>query len=389
MNDIDDLDKLSLSQIQDDVETVEKLVEFIANKPYASIFDLGFLPYLSLCVYESCSLVQKIYPDINVNYNVGFSLKDVRLKTKIFEDKLSQNMRFVKNIDYIQNEEYRNQIYSQADRDSYKYYNIGLNIINSNHIIGNTHLYYYYLQPTNLKKKDLSEVMKLYIKGKIDNSAQIKEKVYGFSYNCGQLIKKLVYKLSDFSTSSDLNLHDENFDLGYKDLNTNLNINIFQSNNGKILTLYLLHILCMINYVIYMLNKILPDSQPLCLRIKYICCYYSIMRLEKIYKCMKTHNLMTDKMEYYFKNIDINDKTLFNKSFRSCMMHYGLKDDLGRAYMSANDINMSEPFFGLIEKYYNKDYYELSNSINNKLNKISSALEGLLPIKINNLDRFY
>lgn len=107
------------------------------------------------------------------------------------------------------------------------------------------------------------------------------------------------------------------------------------------------------------------------LRIQYVAAYYvneSLNRLRKIEIPYKS-TLMDE----------VNDRALFDSSFRSCMIHYGFYN---KGICAVKDEYLVEkPFFGLIESCFEgisgEDYQEL---LDNKIFRLSEAIEKVLII---------
>ena len=76
---------------------------------------------------------------------------------------------------------------------------------------------------------------------------------------------------------------------------------------------------------------------------------------------------------------EVNDRALFDSSFRSCMIHYGFYN---KGICAVKDEHLVEkPFFGLIESCFEgisaEDYQQ---SLDNKIFRLSNTIEKVLTI---------
>lgn len=45
-----------------------------------------------------------------------------------------------------------------------------------------------------------------------------------------------------------------------------------------------------------------------------------------------------------FESLQLNDRSLFNPTFRNCMMHYAFKGKNGKSNIKDEEYNMNKPF---------------------------------------------
>lgn len=128
----------------------------------------------------------------------------------------------------------------------------------------------------------------------------------------------------------------------------------FGSNYNRKFLLF--SILCQINFVLFAIGDFIVDETTTKLRIAYILYYYLIIIMPKI--------------NYHFNsNFQINDN-YFLDSFRNAMAHY----KLGVA-LKESEIVYSDPFFGLTQKFFGKDYTTVKTDIYNELKNIKTQIE--------------
>ena len=218
-------DKLSLIQIKNDCKFIKDLLCFINDKNYSSILLLDILPFISLMLYESSNFInsniiniEDIIPKSKSN---SYSIKDVRLKLKLFENKIDDNIKVIKNVEYIQD-----RYFKELDGDLF-YHNLGIYTDINKNVIGNTHLAYFFCQSEELKKLQLNEIEKLYDNNKILKYEEMQ--IYSFNYGVylGQLasfFNNLLQKLSSVKVT-------------YKDIEhktTVLKIKLYEGKNRQV-----------------------------------------------------------------------------------------------------------------------------------------------------------
>ena len=115
------------------------------------------------------------------------------------------------------------------------------------------------------------------------------------------------------------------------------------------------------------------------LRIQYVAAYYvneSLNRLRKIEIPYKS-TLMDE----------VNDRALFDSSFRSCMIHYGFYN---KGVCAVKDEHLQgNPFFGLIESCFEgispEDYQQ---SLDKKILRLSKNIENILALSMHRFRPF-
>lgn len=123
----------------------------------------------------------------------------------------------------------------------------------------------------------------------------------------------------------------------------------------------LFSLLCQINFIIKCIDEFLLDETTTKLRFIYLLYHYIIKILPEINNKLSTNFTMDDKW--------INDK------FRNAMAHY----KIGVA-LKESEIDYSDPFYGLTQKYFKCDYASIKNSLIYNLKVLSDQLKSHLMI---------
>lgn len=385
---MDKFDQLSFRQIKYDMEVLKKITFFLNKKKYAPIFSLGMTPFLSLMINEAIIFSDKFDRKTKLPANHFFSIKDIRLKTKLFDDKkISRSKKAINNIDYIQDYEFKQLMLSESMRTLNMNYNLGIYLDNENQIIGNTQLYYYFFQPESIKKQSPEEVIESCRNNEFNSIEKLKTLCLGYGEYLGKTCNYFCKFLSKIPVDHCVKLQDLNYDLYFQDFNTSRDIKIFTNNpNIKTIKLYLLHLLGTINFVRLIVNKIIVEDFSFSLRIEYIACYYAVNSLSKVHNSIIELDMNTTQVEKDYNTIedDIDKSNLFNQNFRNCMMHYGLKTDDENHYpiIEPQYLDYDKPLWGLVESCYDGiSYSELKIKIEDKLDIMADVIKKWLDIE--------
>lgn len=351
---------LTMLTIKNDVTTLLTLAPYIRD-PYIS---LGMLPLLAqFCVsirdYYDSQNVPVILPSLS-----SFSFDDVRLKLKLFSDPYKKSINQISMADGMHDESFRSKLRFPFLSKLNMHYNLGIIADFDGNIIFNTQFLHYMFQDKKFSHAELRG-----------------ENVKAFGFDIGTIIASVHQGLLDDLPSITPIICPTTFSFKYKDFNTNRTFNIFpQQEEGKESSLFLLHLLCSLNFARYVLNKLLPPSNIWLLRAKYITLYYAATSI----------NLFAEKSSIptinELKNPNI--KPLLNSTFRSCMMHYAF---INKGEYAINDryLNLNTPFWGLIESCFNEMSYEdLCASVDQEINFIADKLEAILSIDTNSFKSF-
>ena len=103
-------------QIGYDSEMIIRLLNELKNKPIESV---EIIPFISLFCWEATELFKKYDINFEMPDNKTFSLQDIRLKTKLFENKYSRAKKMILNCDYLQDYIFKHKLTIQPE-ESYK-----------------------------------------------------------------------------------------------------------------------------------------------------------------------------------------------------------------------------------------------------------------------------
>ncbi len=109
--------------------------------------------------------------------------------------------------------------------------------------------------------------------------------------------------------------------------------------------------------------------------------HYTMVRLEKMLKYCKSNGAIFEntRLPQMLSEFDFgNMNGLRNSDFRNCMMHFGLRHNSDRFFISEKLFNLSVPFCGLVETCFGFDYEEYKTKVEEQLAFIYSILEDYL-----------
>ena len=351
-------------QIGYDSEMIIKLLNELKNKPIESV---EIIPFISLFCWEATEFFKKYDINFEMSDNKTLSLQDIRLKTKLFENKYSKAKKMILNCDYLQDYIFKHQLKFKFMYDWNIHYNLGIFVDKYGNIVGNSQYGYYIFQDDKLLKKKIIDIEKL------DNTKELKyefkpKEYFEYGEFCGKIIARINNFFKDINVKTTVNSISSN--LFYKDLNTNKHLKTFNKDDkGKALTLYLIHILSTINSVIKLLKKYEKTD------------YKTTAKLDD----KNMNGILNHKMRKFYSIININDKELMNMEFRNCMMHYDLIDKNNKFLIKDEYLNVNIPLFGLVESCFGGiKYDELKSKTLEKLNLLSTEIQKLLDLNISN-----
>lgn len=127
-------EECSFVQIYYDCKTIKSLFYAIKENYIAGI---TLIIYMSLFCWEALDFLKKIGIDFNVKENDTFTLTDVRLKLKIFENKYSKAKNMILNCDYLQDYIFKNKLKFDFMKAWNIHYNLGIMFNDKKEIVGN------------------------------------------------------------------------------------------------------------------------------------------------------------------------------------------------------------------------------------------------------------
>lgn len=217
---------LSYLQLKYDCETLYSLTKVIKRN---GVIGLGMMPYYTLTVSSICELLPE---SIKKQLPYYKQIENIRLKLKFFEDGYGRSERMILNIDYLQNEDFKNQLAFSWLKDKNIHYNIGIYTNKDKIIVGNTQYAYYLLQDNRFLKKSLADVAAAYsvAANDFDLNEQTNKECYQYAYTCGKILSIACSLLKDFDVPIKVDTKKNNVDFYYADYNTN-NSNFFLIEN--------------------------------------------------------------------------------------------------------------------------------------------------------------
>ena len=372
----------SIIQIYYDCKTIKSLYNSIKENYIAGI---ALIPYMSLFCWEALDLFKKLGVDFNIKENDTFTLTDVRLKLKIFENKYSKAKNMILNCDYLQDYIFKNKLKFDFIKDWNIHYNLGIMFNEKKEIVGNSQYGYYIFQDNKLLKRKIE-----YVKSLVDTSNIIykfePEAYIGYGKYIGEIVGSFLNFFQELNVQNiNIKTNKANIDMFYKDFNSN---KLYKSEDDKIISLYLLHILTFINSTIRLLGECEKDDTGWWLRIYYIAYYYAIERLEDIKNHIENNEIDNLKFKKLLTRITVN-KSFMNSEFRNCMMHYGLINKESKFLIKEQKFDLDIPLMGLVESCFdNVNYFELKKYIKDELENISKKIDNILNINKSSLKKF-
>lgn len=330
--------------IQNDCESIKQLV----LKFQDSIFCMRIIPYMALF----CRSFQE-YADIElISPEVDEEICDLRNSVKIYSERYGKNIKRFIAVDEKQDDEYKSQLKVDFLKKMNAHYNLGMYFTKDKKIIGNTQLIESMLRLHGLSKR------------------KQEQKCFLLGNHLASVIGSVSNDLESSLSVSQIAVEGQLPKFFYEDINTNRN-NFFNSHLEKDENLFLLHMLCNINFVKYVLCPLFAKDNLWLFRIKYIVIYHAYMGIDKIKGYIKNNRAEKSDMWSDAECIIEEGENMFVSKFRNCMMHYNLNRD-NKFSISENNFSWDKPFFGLIEECFDgmsyRDYME-------KLEKFGDAIE--------------
>lgn len=319
--------------------------------------NLMLLPYICFCSHEALNYMEYDLESMNIQTLIDY--KKIRNKLKLFTERYGKSIRQVKSIDSVQNENFKTELRFQWMKMINIHYNLGVYCNSEGYIVGNTQYISFVLQNPkfNLKSRDNQDL-------------------YNLAVFLGSTLQMISNDLTFLKLESQIEVNEVPLNWSYKDYNTNKKFDLFPENNdGKELTLFLLHLLTTLNFVIYELPKYLDKENLLLFRINYITAHYVNESLQRIKNIKDTSKTLLEK--------EVADRSVFNSTFRSCMLHYGFYN---KGECSIKDKLLKDvPFYGLIESCFEgKNFEEYCLLLNEKNFSLSKTILTILPFSTKN-----
>lgn len=123
----------------------------------------------------------------------------------------------------------------------------------------------------------------------------------------------------------------------------------------------LFSILCQINFVIYAVDQYIVPETPTKLRFAYILYYYLCDVLPHINTAHSTSFVLS--------------REIYSQDFRNAMAHYKLG-----VYLKEHEILPNDPMFGMTQKAFGTDFYQIKNQVIGELIALANQLEKYLDV---------
>ncbi len=345
--------QISYSLMAQDASAIYKIVmEISRQKPHsASVLVLALFPYFTACAEASIALMEK-YGDDGQRFTIKSQFESVlvatRNKTKLFRDKTKKNLNEIEKIREEQAKEFISMLKFPFLKKIGCFYDLGTYTYH-NKYIGNTFMYKWFFD--ELEKTE------------VDNP------YLDFSTGIGEWCMDIVNEINLYDIDGKYSFEY----IGYKNFNITLrSYELFLNNLDKGMQLYLFHIICSLNFVLYYLPSILNEENALSIRIKYLVYYFGLSSLKSLCNYMEQNKFVPlEKIKLLIVNNDI-----YKSEFCNCMRHY----EITEKDMQLEDIKSDSQFFGLIEKYFKLEVSDFINVLNNNIKDMVTTVEHLVLI---------
>lgn len=332
---ISELNNESLNLIVNDANTIKSLVQ---NIDYTSIVVLLCLPQMATYYYES----NKILEIYNNNSIVDFQIQTIRNTSKMICDRYNKTLNNIIDVDMEQDQLFREKARCGFIKQKNQYDNLGVFFDKDGHIVGNTHL--------------IRDILK-------SSALEDNKEIYLMGNGIGRYIGYIHKVLQSNFMLKDIELL-ENVVIGYRDVNTNIETDLFSYTQDKGVNLLFLRLVSVIGTDKYIIQSVLPNDNTWKLRNKYITGHNVWSSLKNIYNHFRIDNnngcVDLDKLEDLVKD----GQRLFPSTFRNCMMHYSFIDK-GIPVIKEENYDANKMFCGLVENCFGglscDEYYSKLN----------------------------
>lgn len=304
--------------IQEDAETILSIMKVVHDP----IFAMTIMPYYALFVHECQMYLGRTY----IKEDFVKQIKDIRNYIKIFDNGFEKSKKRIHFVDSQQDSIFRSSLRFGFTKNWNIHYNLGTYWTENKHVIGNTQMIADFLSV-----EDMSD------------AEAINHRMYNLAKQIGSFVSSVKYELEQVNVPPEIVIKDIRSDIGYYcDLNTNRSCHFFIINN-KELNLYLLNLLCNLNFIKYILSPMFENSNSWMFRIEYIVTYYTYRALVRL----KNHSDNSNEVQIgsgTLLDAIFRKNGIFCSKFRNCMMHYGIQNQ-GVVLQE----NIEKPLFGMID----------------------------------------
>ncbi len=328
MNDISGIEKYcTIRLIQEDAEAIYSLLQSERDP----IFSECVMPYYALFV-QSCEEYMKTNA---IEGSVAKRIKDIRNNIKAYADRAGRTTRRIADVDQKQDFQFREQLRFNFMKKWNIHYNLGTFWVQDKKIVGNTQMLNDVLRIEDIFAPNRGEM-------ELELGRQIGS--YVASVRNGLAVNISPPEICRKNHAVEIPF--------YCDFNTNRKSKMIKHDIPKEINILLLHLLCSLNFVRYVLSGLFYPGNTWVFRIQYITTYYAFYALSKLNNHVQ-NNHDSDIDIFSVESLLDEGKVLFVTDFRNCMMHYDLH---GYGVLTAENLNKS--LFGLVENCFPNHSYE-------------------------------
>lgn len=350
-NDLNRLEKTITNYIiREDADTIFSLIKTEKD----NIFSMEIIPYYALFVH-SC---QEYFQNKSSSEGINNKITDIRNFIKIYSDRFGKNERRILKVDLNHNETFKNQLKYNFMKSWNVHMNIGTFWTDDRHIIGNTQM-----------MADCLGISDIFNSNNGEEFLELAREISSFICYIRDNLLSFISLPTINRQSTGINIE------WYYDFNSNRSRTLFVGNLSKSENIFLLDLICNMNFIKYILRPLLDEHNYWIFRIEYIVAYYTWKALQRL----KNHCEINHKVNINLDPFDIlNDRAnfIFNSKFRNCMMHYNLE-----GYNLISIENIDKPFYGIVENCFDgMNYFDFINELRTFSDDFASLLEKRLNI---------
>jgi hypothetical protein len=368
-----------------DINFYLDLLSKLIKKESSAILLFNFFPYLSLFTVETHQYITQNLPhhqnkllDFDHQYQL---IKDSRMRVKLFDD----NNHQVNGVFELLNDisEFNQNWFINSHQEPFLQLkrllqpDLGIFFYNK-HIINSTQnsLFLTGLPIKTLNNINISDIESItQLLGKTLSSV---------GEQMGKYLKMLSllpeFKIVKSTSYFDYRLKDAN--IGYQDVKSEEFFrSIFCNSTDRNISFSLLLFLSMINFIHYVLPKLIIKFPETVFKIKFITLYHLVSSLKKLQQYCYSQGLLSEELKHYFQSIlkDSELKMLVSqKQLRNILVHYKVDK------ISSDLLDCSWDLEKLVEFSYNgKKFQKINRIIDSQIQRISLILEKWLNWKGN------
>lgn len=340
----------TIQLMQNDCETIKEILLGVRHP----VFSMAIIPYAALF----CRSFQEYCNDTLIDEDTDQEIDDIRNSLKLYTRKYGKAKKEVSRADLEQDKEFREMLRFRILEKLNIHYNLGLYFDQNYNLVSNTQLIAYSLNIKNLGDK------------------QSKEKAYQLGHNIGKIVGSVSTGLAQVLPPGGTTLESKEIQMYYCDIKTNIN-GFFLPEYEKDMSLVLLHMLCNMNFVKYMIGQILPHDNLWVFRLKYITMHNVWQGLTRL----KAHVDNTESVDLVLSqklsSVTEDLNRMFPSDFRNCMMHYDMKN-AGEMQIKEEFFNLDKPLYGLVESCFDGLSFEVyAEKIDTYQNSVECFLKGM------------